>query len=201
MSEPARRDCFALSVVWGAAAALFVATAVRGSASGFVSAALAAVAFFGVMAYAAARCGRKAAAKADAAPAARQSSAPPPLSGKLTMTREMQAATLAPLPNESVGVRPELYAAAPARGADDLKMIKGVGPKLEALLNRLGVWRFDQIAGWSAEEVAWIDDHLEGFKGRVARDDWVAQAQILAEGGETEFSLRVAQGDVPTSQD
>lgn len=200
MSASSRSDCFALSVVWGAAAALFVATALRESTSGFVAALAAGGAFFVVMAYAAARCGRRNAEKsaAEAGPSAK---AAPPLSGKLTMTPEMQAATLAPLPNETVGVKPELFANAPDKGADDLKMIKGVGPKLEALLNRLGVWRFDQIASWSADEVAWVDDHLEGFKGRVERDDWVAQAKILAEGGETEFSLRAAQGDVPTSQD
>ena len=75
-------------------------------------------------------------------------------------------------------------------GADDLKKIKGVGPKLEALLNRLGVFHFDQVAAWTAEEIAWVDDNLEGFKGRVSRDDWVAQAKILAAGGETEFSAR-----------
>lgn len=193
MSESSRSDCFALSVVWGAAAALFVATALRGATSGFIAAIAAAVAFFAVMAFAAARCGRK----ADAAPPAEGA----PLTGKLTMTPEMQAATLAPLPTESVGVKPELFAASPDKGADDLKMIKGVGPKLEALLNRLGVWRFDQIASWTDDEVAWVDDHLEGFRGRVARDDWVAQAKILAAGGETEFSQRVADGDVPTSQD
>ena len=46
-------------------------------------------------------------------------------------------------------------------GADDLKMIKGVGPKLEKLLNTLGFYHFDQIAKWSAEELSWVDDNLE----------------------------------------
>ena len=68
-------------------------------------------------------------------------------------------------------------------GADDLKRIKGVGPKLEALLHGLGYFHFDQIATWTAAEVAWVDDNLEGFKGRVSRDNWVAQAKALAEGG------------------
>ncbi len=75
-------------------------------------------------------------------------------------------------------------------GADDLKMIKGVGPKLEKLLHSLGFFHFDQIARWSDEEIAWVDDNLEGFKGRVSRDNWVSQAKILAKGGETEFSKR-----------
>ncbi len=75
-------------------------------------------------------------------------------------------------------------------GADNLKKIKGVGPKLEQLLHRMGFYHFDQVANWTDREVAWVDENLEGFKGRVTRDEWVAQARILAEGGETEFSAR-----------
>ncbi|MCC1482123.1 NADH-quinone oxidoreductase subunit E [Roseibaca sp. Y0-43] len=77
-----------------------------------------------------------------------------------------------------------------ARGTpDDLKKIKGVGPKLEGVLNELGVWHFWQIASWTEAEIAWVDTRLK-FKGRIKRDDWIAQAKILAEGGETEFSKR-----------
>ncbi|WP_372890692.1 NADH:ubiquinone oxidoreductase [Rhodosalinus sp.] len=84
--------------------------------------------------------------------------------------------------DDGAGTKPALRDAPRAGGADDLKQIKGVGPKLEQLLNRMGVYHFDQIAGWSAEEVAWVDANLEGFKGRVTRDDWVAQARALASG-------------------
>lgn len=87
------------------------------------------------------------------------------------------------------GVKPALLTDAQG-AADDLKKIKGVGPKLEALLNSMGVFHFWQVANWSPDEVAWVDENLEGFKGRVSRDDWVAQAKILADGGETEFSAR-----------
>lgn len=86
--------------------------------------------------------------------------------------------------------KPEALAAARGGKADDLKLIKGVGPKLEALCNRLGFYHFDQIAAWSPEEIAWVDENLEGFKGRVSRDEWVVQARILAAGGTTEFSER-----------
>ena len=78
--------------------------------------------------------------------------------------------------------RPALLAEARGGQADDLKRIKGIGPKLEALLNRLGVHHLDQIAGWSAREVAWVDYHLEGFKGRIERDGWVEQARALTDG-------------------
>jgi predicted flap endonuclease-1-like 5' DNA nuclease len=84
----------------------------------------------------------------------------------------------------AAGRRPEAMSAPREAGADDLKKIKGVGPKLEELLHSLGFYHYDQIAAWSAEEVAWVDENLEGFKGRVSRDDWVAQARRLAAGEE-----------------
>ena len=67
---------------------------------------------------------------------------------------------------------------------DDLKLISGVGPKLEQVLNGLGVWTFAQIAGWQPEEAAWVDDYLQ-FSGRIGRDDWISQAGALAKGGAT----------------
>ncbi|KIQ69884.1 hypothetical protein [Wenxinia marina] len=103
----------------------------------------------------------------------------------------------APMPPDSVVSdedRPQLLEGPREGGPDDLKLIRGVGPKLESMLHRLGVFHFDQIASWSEREVSWVDTHLEGFRGRVSRDDWVAQAKVLASGGETEFS-RNAGGD------
>ena len=81
---------------------------------------------------------------------------------------------------EEVGTKPTTLSAPRGGAPDDLKLIKGIGPKLEALCNRLGFWHFDQIANWTAEEIAWVDVNLEAFKGRVTRDDWVAQARVLA---------------------
>ncbi len=94
------------------------------------------------------------------------------------------------------GTRPEALKGPRGGKADDLKMIKGVGPKMEKMCNGLGFYHFDQIAGWSADEVAWVDANLEGFKGRVSRDTWVEQAKLLAAGGETAFSKKVGKGDV-----
>lgn len=99
-------------------------------------------------------------------------------------------------PATAEGTRPEALDAARDGKADDLKMIKGVGPKLELMLNELGFYHFDQIAAWSADEVAWVDQNLKGFKGRVSRDNWVEQATTLAAGGATEFASRVKKGDV-----
>lgn len=97
---------------------------------------------------------------------------------------------------KGAGKKPRAMKAPRKSGADDLKMIKGVGPKMEKLLNSLGFYHFDQISKWSADEVAWVDENLEGFKGRVSRDNWVEQAGVLASGGETEFASRVKKGSV-----
>jgi NADH-quinone oxidoreductase subunit E len=69
---------------------------------------------------------------------------------------------------------------------DDLKLISGVGPKLEGVLNGLGIFKFAQIAKWNKAERDWVDGYLK-FKGRIERDDWVRQAKALAKGGEAEY--------------
>lgn len=63
--------------------------------------------------------------------------------------------------------------------ADDLKAISGIGPKLEVVLNDLGVYHFDQIASWTKGEIEWVDDYLK-IRGRIARDTWIKQASDLA---------------------
>jgi len=63
--------------------------------------------------------------------------------------------------------------------ADDLKRIKGVGPKLEEMLNGMGIYRFAQIAEFEPGHLAWVDENLTAFKGRPFRDDWIAQAKSL----------------------
>ena len=61
----------------------------------------------------------------------------------------------------------------------DLKAISGIGPKLEKVLNGLGIWTYGQIAAWTSEEIAWVEDYLS-LAGRIGRDDWTAQAAALA---------------------
>ncbi|MEM1420418.1 MAG: hypothetical protein AAGF51_07315 [Pseudomonadota bacterium] len=79
--------------------------------------------------------------------------------------------------------RPSSLLEAATQGpADDLKKIKGVGPKLEALLNDLGLFYYKQIAEFSAADVAWLDTKLR-FNGRIVRDRWVAQATLLSQNG------------------
>jgi NADH-quinone oxidoreductase subunit E len=89
--------------------------------------------------------------------------------------------------------KPELLTAARGGKADDLKLIWGVGPKLEAMLHRMGVFHFDQIAVWTGENLKWVDQNLEGFKGRAERDDWIGQSKKLATGWRPENAV----GDKP----
>ncbi len=76
---------------------------------------------------------------------------------------------------------------------DDLKLIWGVGPALEKMLNNMGIWHFGQIATWTAKQLAWVDERLEGFKGRAKRDDWINQSKKLATG----WRPKNAIGDKP----
>lgn len=113
-----------------------------------------------------------------ATPASPAKTAPAKESAAKTVTAPAAAAkpeSAAPVTE----VAPERLDSARGGQADDLKRISGVGPKLEALLNEMGFWHFDQIAKWGAAEIAWVDSRLK-FKGRIERDDWVAQATQMA---------------------
>lgn len=71
-------------------------------------------------------------------------------------------------------------------GRDDLKRIRGVGPKLERLLNQNGITTFAQLAGLTDAEVTALDEQLGEFRGRIARDGWLEQARELM--GEREYA-------------
>jgi predicted flap endonuclease-1-like 5' DNA nuclease len=77
---------------------------------------------------------------------------------------------------------PSPFLAAPDGPPDDLRQIKGIGPKLEARLRELGVFHFRQIAGWTPEQLALVDRELGQFQGRPERDQWQSQARYLAAG-------------------
>lgn len=86
---------------------------------------------------------------------------------------------------------PAVASPAVASGAgDDLLKLKGVGPKLNALLIELGVTRYAQIASWSDADIAAIDAKLGNFKGRPVRDQWVDQAKYLAAGDQAGFEAK-----------
>lgn len=75
-------------------------------------------------------------------------------------------------------------AAAPIKavsGADDLTRISGVGPVIVGKLKNLGITEFKQIAVFTPEDVERIDGELN-FKGRIERDEWIAQAKEFMKG-------------------
>lgn len=85
---------------------------------------------------------------------------------------------------------------APSEGvADDLKRIRGIGVLIETKLKAMGVTTYEQIANWTADDVATVAHKLD-FKGRIERENWIEQARILASGGHTDFSRRFERGEV-----
>lgn len=73
---------------------------------------------------------------------------------------------------------------------DDLRRIKGVGPKLVALLGGMGVTSYAQIAAWDDAEIDRIDAQLGTFAGRIRRDNWVEQARLLASGDTASYEAK-----------
>jgi predicted flap endonuclease-1-like 5' DNA nuclease len=105
-----------------------------------------------------------------------------------------------PAPRASAEPEPEPVAEREDAGpADDLKRIRMIDDVIAHKLGALGVTRFSQIAQWTAADVARINREF-GFKGRIQNENWIEQAQVLAKGGETLFSQRMAQGLAATAQ-
>lgn len=109
-----------------------------------------------------------------------------------TIIREKTGATpktarvaVATKENRPAATATRVTATEAAAQADDLKKISGVGPKLEQVLNAMGIRSYAQIAGWSADDIAKVDGQLK-LSGRVSRDDWVGQsaAFLKSNGGQ-----------------
>ena len=90
-------------------------------------------------------------------------------------------------------VRPKGLPGARDGKPDKLQMISGVGPKLEKTLHGLGSFHFDQIAAWGKDQVDWVDEHLR-YKGRIERDEWIAQAKLLAADDMEQFNKLYGSG-------
>jgi predicted flap endonuclease-1-like 5' DNA nuclease len=120
-------------------------------------------------------------------------------SGRSFATTPVAAAPLglvstpAAAPKDDAG-RPELLTGPRDGKADDLKEITGIGPKLEKVLNGLGVYHFDQIAAWTQEQIDWVNSAIS-FRGRIEREKWVAQAAQLAQGVETDGARKYRAGE------
>jgi large subunit ribosomal protein L19 len=80
---------------------------------------------------------------------------------------------------------------------DDLTRIKGVGEVLIEKLNKLGITQFQQIADFSDEDIAKVDEALD-FKGRIEREDWIGQARaLIAEATVDEIQVDAAPAETP----
>ncbi|CCD94740.1 conserved hypothetical protein [Bradyrhizobium sp. ORS 375] len=126
------------------------------------------------------------------------------------LAAEVAASAAEPALDSSTGAddgRPPALPA-PDGTADDLKLIKGIGPKNERILNDIGVHHFSQIAEWSPAHADWVGHHM-AFPGRIEREHWIPQAKLLAAGLDTAHSSAVKSGaitiddqaDAPLSED
>ncbi len=116
------------------------------------------------------------------APSAAAMVTPPPGVGTMAGIGEIVALAATEEAGSVAGPAPD--------SGDDLGRIKGVGPKLKALLGSLGVTSYAQIAAWSDEDIARIDAQLGSFAGRARRDNWVEQARLLASGDAAAYEAK-----------
>ena len=112
--------------------------------------------------------------------------------GAMSAAANSQAVAAAPMETDAeAGPSITPTVSPPSAGApDDLTRIKGLGPKLAALLGELGVRSYTQIAAWQPADIERIDAQLGRFSGRITRDQWVEQAQLLAAGDENAFTAQ-----------
>jgi predicted flap endonuclease-1-like 5' DNA nuclease len=113
----------------------------------------------------------------DSPPVAPTAAIPPPTPMGLAGVGEAVQAAAEPVP-------------ATAPSGDDLTRIKGLGPRLSDQLRGLGVTSFAQIAAWDDAEIDRIDAQLGRFEGRIRRDDWPAQAKLLAAGDTEGYEVK-----------
>ena len=130
---------------------------------------------------------KKAAPAEKAAPAKIAAPASEPVASKPTMKKVAEPVST------GKPSRPKGLPGARGGKADKLQMISGVGPKLEKTLHGLGFFHFDQIAGWGKDQVDWVDEHLR-YKGRIERDEWIAQCKLLAADDMDQFNKLYGPG-------
>ncbi|HET7157005.1 MAG TPA: hypothetical protein VFI87_16715 [Hyphomicrobiaceae bacterium] len=117
--------------------------------------------------------------------------------------REAEAARLErttppPSPPQQPPARPVAPPPVASDGVQDLKRIRLIDAGIETSLNKLGVTRYEHIAGWMRDDVKKVSQAL-GLKGRINQENWIEQALILAKGGETHYSARRARGEAATA--
>ncbi|HUD28637.1 MAG TPA: hypothetical protein VMQ93_07180 [Novosphingobium sp.] len=129
--------------------------------------------------------------EADEARAHKEEQAPDPVE---------PAAADAPEPPQTIAAEPDPTPAPPAPpisesaegtvAADDLRRIKGLGPKMATVLHALGITSYAQIAAWTDADLDQLDTRLGAFAGRPRRDNWVEQARLLSSGDTGAYEAR-----------
>ena len=137
------------------------------------------------------------AATAELVEAQRPAEVPEPADPEPAPEQPVQPDPAPELPDESPQetppapqIAPETVPTQDVGAADDLSRIKGLGPKLQALLPQLGLTTYAQIAALDQAALAELDGKLGAFAGRPAKDNWVAQARYLAAGDVAGFEAQ-----------
>ena len=129
-------------------------------------------------------------ARAEAEAASAKASEEAATLAKEAMDKVDVEAALAALPADAsneekanaVGTHPAALAMPKGGKKDNLQRIKGVGKVNESKLNDLGIYHFSQIGAWTPSEARWVGTFLS-FAGRIERENWISQAQALADDG------------------
>ncbi|WP_371134549.1 hypothetical protein [Phreatobacter sp.] len=122
------------------------------------------------------------------------------LVGEAVASPPLSASAVAASEAMAQGSKPQGVATPRSGKADELELIRGIGPQNEARLHALGVFHFDQIAAWTPREAQWVGGYL-AFPGRIEREDWIGQAKLLAAGGTTSHADRVRSGEITSTPD
>ena len=138
---------------------------------------------------------KAAAPKAAAKPVAQKAKAEKAPKAKAEKVKKAKAESAPKAKAEKAKAQPapKAKAAKPAPVSsipENLELIKGLGPKVNTLLKGLGVTSFAQVASWTAADVSEIDAQLGAFAGRITRDNWIDQAQLLAAGDVAGFEQK-----------
>ena len=118
--------------------------------------------------------------------------APAPIVEMPAVVDEETIPAPAPLTRLEMSDRPPSLPAARNGAPDDFTLIEGVSPMLQSTLHSLGFYHFDQIAAWSPAHIAWVDQYLR-LRGRIVDEEWIEQAQDLAQGHGVARAERVAE--------
>ncbi len=121
------------------------------------------------------------------APKAKKAAPKKRVVAKKATPKKRVVAKAKPKPKPKAKAKPKvkvLYTDGPTDGApDDLKLIKGIGPKFEKDLHSKGIYYFRQIGAWKAADVKMVEGVIDSIPGRIQRDEWVKQGKVLAGGG------------------